>query len=75
MPLILNESKYSRCLGDEMISSRLLLTYDKGRDGLFKSFKCLTKEFTHKHLQKKVFVIIEVRFYYERGLSNGCYLL
>ena len=41
-------------LGDEMISSRLLLTYEKGRDGLFKSFKCLTKEFTHKHLQKSV---------------------
>ena len=40
-------------LGDEMISSRLLLTYEKGRDGLFKSFKCLTKELTHKHLQKK----------------------
>ena len=40
-------------LGDEMISSRLQLTYEKGRDGLFKSFKCLTKELTHKHLQKK----------------------
>ena len=47
----------------------------KERDGLFKSFKCLTKELTHKHLQKKVFVIIEVRFCYERGLSNGRYLL
>ena len=58
-----------------MISSRLLLTYEKGRDGLFKSFKCLTKELTHKNLQKNKFVIIEVRFYHERGLSNGRYLL
>lgn len=28
-----------------------------------------------KKFAKKKFVIIEVRFYYERGLSNGRYLL